>query len=91
LQTYLKALPSLEPNALTFLLLRPLLYEHVCDFNYSRYFVPSLCVGLYYNVKCYSTSKTLAPFIVKLGMNSTKASFPLIKIVNISIVGHRGC
>jgi hypothetical protein len=69
LHTFLKAFPSLEIDALTSLLLKPLLYEHACEFNYLKCFVPNLFVGLYCNIKCLSTGKVLAPIIIGLGMN----------------------
>jgi hypothetical protein len=56
-QTFVKALPSLEPDALTSLLLRPLLHEQVHEFNCLRYFAPSLFVGLYCSIRCLSAGK----------------------------------
>jgi hypothetical protein len=37
------------------------------------------------------SKQNFGSFIVKLGMNSTKASFSPITIVKVNIVGHRGC
>ncbi len=86
---HFKALPSLKLDAITSLLLKPLLYEHVCEFNYLKYFVPILFVGLYCNIKCLSTRKALVLFTISLGMNSTKASSSPITRMKITIVGHR--
>ncbi len=89
LQTFLNTLLSLEPYALTFLLLKPLLYDHVHEFNYLKYFAPNL-FGLYYSIRCLSiVFKLWLPSLLVLEWIQQRHHLPTYTTMKVIIIGHR--
>jgi CCR4-NOT transcription complex subunit 1 len=70
-QTFVKALPSLEPDALTSLLLRPLLHEQVHEFNCLRSFEQTGILTSADMLQQLSGATSVADVLEELGYSCT--------------------